>query len=98
LKRVASAIPACRNRTGIATLAGGSLFAITAARAPSTTPSLFHPVPPAKTTEVAERVTISRTGWAYLAATLRGILDGHPKTRIEELMPWRLAQPSSFAA
>ncbi len=25
----------------------------------------------------------------YLAATLRAILDGHPKSRIEELMPWR---------
>jgi hypothetical protein len=23
----------------------------------------------------------------YLAATLRAILDGHPKSRIEELMP-----------
>jgi hypothetical protein len=34
----------------------------------------------------------------YLAATLRAILDGHPKSRIEELMPWRFAQPSSLAA
>jgi hypothetical protein len=34
----------------------------------------------------------------YLAATLRAILDGHPKTRIEELMPWPFAQPSSLAA
>ena len=34
----------------------------------------------------------------YLAATLRAILDGHPKSRIEELMPWRVAQPSSLAA
>jgi transposase len=25
----------------------------------------------------------------YLAATLRAILDGHPKSRIEDLMPWR---------
>jgi hypothetical protein len=33
-----------------------------------------------------------------LAATLRAILDGHPKTGIEELMPWRFAQPSSLAA
>jgi transposase len=34
----------------------------------------------------------------YLAATLRAILDGHPKFRIEDLMPWRYAQPSSLAA
>ena len=34
----------------------------------------------------------------YVAATLRDILDGHPKSRIEELMPWRFAQPSSLAA
>ena len=34
----------------------------------------------------------------YIAATLRAILDGHPKSRIEELMPWRFDQPSSLAA
>ena len=34
----------------------------------------------------------------YLAATLRAILDGHPKNRIEELMPWHFEQPSSLAA
>jgi transposase len=34
----------------------------------------------------------------YLAATLRVILDGHPKSRLEELMPWRFEQPSSLAA
>ena len=34
----------------------------------------------------------------YLADTLRAILDGHPKSRIEDLMPWRHAQPSSLAA
>ncbi|WP_199533354.1 transposase [Rhodovulum sp. 12E13] len=34
----------------------------------------------------------------YLADTLRAILDGHPKSRIEDLMPWRYAQPSSLAA
>jgi transposase len=33
----------------------------------------------------------------YLAATLRTILDGHPKSRIEDLMPWRYAKPSSLA-
>jgi len=33
----------------------------------------------------------------YLADTLRAILDGHPKSRIEDLMPWRYAQPSSLA-
>jgi transposase len=34
----------------------------------------------------------------YIDATLRAILDGHPKSRIEELMPWRFAQQSSLAA
>ena len=34
----------------------------------------------------------------YIAATLRAILDGHPKNRIEELMPWRFNQPSTLAA
>lgn len=26
---------------------------------------------------------------AYIAETLRAILDGHPQSRIEDLMPWR---------
>ena len=34
----------------------------------------------------------------YLADTLRAILEGHPQSRIEDLMPWRHAQPSSRAA
>jgi hypothetical protein len=34
----------------------------------------------------------------YLADTLRAIRDGHPKARIEDLMPWRYVQPSSLAA
>lgn len=34
----------------------------------------------------------------YIAATLRAILDGHPQSGIEDLMPWRFNQPSSFAA
>jgi hypothetical protein len=34
----------------------------------------------------------------YIAATLRAILDGHPKSRIEDLMPWRSMPPSSLAA
>jgi hypothetical protein len=34
----------------------------------------------------------------YIAATLCAILDGHPQSRIEELMPWRFEQPSSLAA
>jgi hypothetical protein len=34
----------------------------------------------------------------YLAATLRAILNGHPRSRIEDLMPWRPTQPSSLAA
>ena len=34
---------------------------------------------------------------AYIAETLRAILDGHPKSRIEELMPWNFRKPSSRA-
>lgn len=34
----------------------------------------------------------------YIAATLRAILDGHPKSAIEDLMHWRFNQPSSLAA
>ena len=34
----------------------------------------------------------------YIANTLRAILDGHPKSRIEDLMPWRFSQTSSLAA
>ncbi|MCC5972367.1 MAG: transposase domain-containing protein [Pararhodobacter sp.] len=34
----------------------------------------------------------------YLAATLRAILNGHPQSDIEDLMPWRFQQPSSLAA
>ena len=34
----------------------------------------------------------------YLAATLRAILDGHPQSGIEDLMPWCYAQTSSLAA
>lgn len=34
----------------------------------------------------------------YLADTLRAILDGPPRSRIEDLMPWRYPQqPSSLA-
>ena len=32
------------------------------------------------------------------AATLRAILNGHPESGIEDLMPWRVQQPSSLAA
>lgn len=35
---------------------------------------------------------------SYIADTLRAILDGHPKSRIEDLMPWHYARPSSLAA
>jgi transposase len=34
----------------------------------------------------------------YLDATLRAILDGHPQSGIEDLMPWRFRLPSSLAA
>lgn len=33
-----------------------------------------------------------------LAQTLRALLDGHPKSRIDELMPWHFAPASSPAA
>ena len=33
-----------------------------------------------------------------LANPLRAILDGPPKSTIEDLMPWRFNQPSSLAA
>jgi hypothetical protein len=34
----------------------------------------------------------------YIAETLRAILDGHPKSRIEDLMPWNFPTASSLAA
>ncbi|MFV0644767.1 MAG: transposase domain-containing protein, partial [Sphingomonadaceae bacterium] len=34
----------------------------------------------------------------YIAETLRAILNGNPKARIEDLMPWRFNQASSIAA
>jgi hypothetical protein len=34
----------------------------------------------------------------YRAETLRALLDGHPKSRIEELMPWAFRKASSRAA
>lgn len=34
----------------------------------------------------------------YLATTLRAILDGHPQSGIEAVMPWRFNQMSSRAA
>jgi len=34
----------------------------------------------------------------YIAQTLRAILDGHPRSRIEALMPWCFDRPSSLAA
>ncbi|MGF1552238.1 MAG: transposase domain-containing protein, partial [Paracoccaceae bacterium] len=35
---------------------------------------------------------------AYVEATLRAILDGHPMSRIDELMPWTFAPASTRAA
>jgi hypothetical protein len=35
---------------------------------------------------------------SYLAETLRALLDGHPKSRIDDLMPWNFAPASSLAA
>ena len=34
---------------------------------------------------------------SYLADTLRALLDGHPKSRIDELMPWNFTNASSRA-
>ena len=34
----------------------------------------------------------------YVADTLRAILDGHPQSRIDDLMPWRSQKSSSLAA
>jgi transposase len=34
----------------------------------------------------------------YIAATLRAILDGHPKSRIDDLMPWSFPPASTLAA
>ena len=34
----------------------------------------------------------------YITETLRAVLDGHPKSRIEELMPWHFRKTSSLAA
>lgn len=31
---------------------------------------------------------------AYIAETLEAIIDGHPHSRIEELMPWRFRKTS----
>ena len=35
---------------------------------------------------------------AYIATTLSAIIDGHPKHRIDELMPWRFEKPSILNA
>lgn len=32
---------------------------------------------------------------SYIAETLRAILDGHPQSRIEDLMPWHFPKPSN---
>jgi hypothetical protein len=35
---------------------------------------------------------------AYITKTLQAILDGHPQSRVEELMPWSFQPVSSLAA
>lgn len=35
---------------------------------------------------------------SYLAETRRALLDGHPRSRIDELMPWNFAAASSLVA
>ena len=32
---------------------------------------------------------------AYIAETLQAIIDGHPQSQIEELMPWNFRKASS---
>ncbi|WP_371827230.1 transposase domain-containing protein [Bradyrhizobium sp. 184] len=32
---------------------------------------------------------------AYIAETLEAILDGHPHSKIDDLMPWRFRKTSS---
>src|SRR3546814_8540771 len=34
---------------------------------------------------------------AYITHTLTAIIDGHPQSRIDDLMPWRFQKPSSGA-
>ena len=34
----------------------------------------------------------------YLTSTLRAILDGHPQSSVEDLMPWHFNMPSGLAA
>lgn len=34
----------------------------------------------------------------YVADILRALLDGHPKSRIEDLIPWQFRKASSLAA
>ena len=50
-----------------------------------------------KVAEVS-RMELDREGKSYTADTLRAILDGHPRSRIEDLMPWCYDQASSLAA
>jgi hypothetical protein len=33
---------------------------------------------------------------AYIAETLEAIIDGHPQSRIEDLMPWRFRKASTL--
>jgi hypothetical protein len=35
---------------------------------------------------------------AYITKTLHAILDGHPQSRLEELLPWSFQSASSLAA
>tara|TARA_R110000737_G_C14623635_1_gene494147 strand:- start:6303 stop:6461 length:159 start_codon:yes stop_codon:yes gene_type:complete len=35
---------------------------------------------------------------SYLSDTLRALLDGHPRSRIDDLMPWNCPVASSRAA
>ena len=43
-------------------------------------------------------ITQAITEPPHAQLTLRAILDGHPQSGIEDLMPWRFNQPSSLAA
>jgi transposase len=35
---------------------------------------------------------------AYLTATMTAVINGHPISRIDDLMPWRFQTPSSDSA
>ena len=56
---------------------------------------------PARWDRLAQSAAYLETGVDpvdYIATTLRAIIDGHSRSRIDDLMPWRFRLPSSLAA